>query len=262
VPLNDARQFRELDALKSAWNKLAERHMTEFARGEHGPAAAKEAQADIVFELGGRTFVKPATPIGAESAFFGSRRPRLNHLPFECVKHMAFTVPQLSPVEYRRVRAALKNEPLLESLDAWNNHVKEAVAHSTPLMPVVPVALSRGAWEAWKRGHPNFSGLDSLRAAANARYGREASKLVHSAKEFRSGIVTPQKYIAVVIELIGQNESNDVSRIGVCNGDDVRWIVMNARLPHFGALALAAAHAIRLGLGDIFWSHDLRYAWT
>ncbi|MBN9552653.1 MAG: hypothetical protein J0H31_28335, partial [Alphaproteobacteria bacterium] len=89
-----------------------------------------------------------------------------------------------------------------------------------------------------------------------------ASKLVHAAKEFRSGTVVPQKYIAVVSELIGQDENNDVSRIGVCTGDDVEWIVLNAKIPHFRALGLAAAHAIRLDLADILWKHDLKYAWV
>lgn len=262
VPIHGERPFLEFEALRSAWSKLADRHMTEFVRGEQGLTAAKEAQTDIVFEWEGRTFVKPAIPIGAESAFFGARRPRLNHLPFERVKHRASTVPRLSPVEYRRVRAALKDEPLLESFDTWNDHVEEALSHGTALMPVVPVDVSRGSWEAWKRRNPGSSGLDSLRAAANIRYGVEASKLVHAAKEFRQGTVVPRRYIAVVIELIGQDENNDVSHIGVCTGGNIEWITLNARVPHFGALGLAAAHAIRLGLTNILWRHDLRYAWV
>jgi len=261
VPIHEERPFLEFETLKSAWGKLADRHMTEFVRGEHGPTAAKEAQTDIVFEWEGRTFVKPATPIGAESKFFGARRPRLNHLPFERVKHVAFTVPRLSPVEYRRVKVALKDEPLLESLHTWNDHVEEALSHGTPLRPVVPIDISRGSWEALKRRNPGFSGLDSLRAAANIRYGVEASKLVHKAKEFRQGISVPPRYIAVVIELIGQDENNDVSHIGVYTRGNIKWIALNVRAPHFEALALAAAHAIRLGLTDILWRHDLKYAW-
>ncbi|WP_375786930.1 hypothetical protein ACE10Z_04940 [Bradyrhizobium sp. Pha-3] len=262
VSIHEERPFTEFEALKSAWNELANRHMTEFIMGEHGLTAAKEAQTDIVFEWEGRVFVKPATPIGSESKFFRAGRPRLNHVPFERVRHVAFTVPRLSQVEYRRVRAALKDEPLLESLDTWNDHVEEALSHGTPMRPVVAIDVSRGTWEAWKRRNPGSSGLDSLRAAANVRYGVEASKLVHAAKELHPGIVVPRRYIAVVIELIGQDENNDVSRIGVCTSGDVEWIVLNARLSHFGALALAAAHAIHLGVANILWAHDLRYAWV
>lgn len=262
VSIHEERPFIEFDALRSAWNELANRHMTEFVRGEHGLTAAKEAQSDIVFEWEGRVFVKPATPIGSESKFFGARRPRHNRLSIERVKHVAFTVPRFSPVEYRRVRAALRDEPLLENLDTWNDHVEEALSRSTPLRPVVAIDISRGTWEAWKRRNPGCSGLESLRAAANVRYGVEAGKLMHAAKELHSGIVVPRRYIAVAVELIGQDANNDVSRIGVCTGEDVEWIVLNARMPHFGALALAAAHALRLGLPNILWAHDLRYAWV
>lgn len=261
VPIHQERPFLEYEALRSAWSELANRHMAEFVRGQHGLMAAKKAQTDIVFEWEGRTFVKPATPIGTESSFFGSRRPRHNHLPFERVRHVAFTVPRLSPAEYRRVRAALKDEPLLESFDTWSSHVHEALSHSTALKPVVPVDISRGSWEAWKRRNPGSSGLDSLRASANVRYSVAARKLVYAAKEFPRGIVVPQKYIVVITELIGQDENNDLSHIGVCTARDVEWIILNARLPHFRALALAAAHSIRLGLTDIFWRHDLKYAW-
>ncbi len=261
-PIRNERPFREFESLRIAWNQLADRHMTEFATGEHGRTAKKESQTDLVFEWEGRTFVKPATPFGAESEFFGSRRPRLNHLPFERVRHVAFTIPQFSPIEFRRIRSALKNEPLLESQDTWNDHVATALSSGTSLKPVVPVSVSRGSWEAWKRRNPGLKDLDSLRACVNFRYGVEASQLVHGAKEYKQGAVVPRKYIAVVTELIGQDENNDISRIGICTGADVEWIVLDARLPHFGALALAAAHACRLGLKSIFWRHDLRYAWV
>ncbi|MGJ8629031.1 MAG: hypothetical protein ACSHXB_18880 [Sulfitobacter sp.] len=261
-PIRDERPFHEFESLRNAWNQLAERHMTEFVTGEHGRAAKKEAQTDVVFEWEGRTFVKPATPIGAESEFFGSRRPRLNHLPFERVKHVAITIPQLSPTEFRRVKAALPSEPLMEDHETWNAHVKTALSSGTHLKPVVPVSVSRGSWEAWKRRNPDLKNLDSLRACANFRYGVDASKLVHAATEYKEGIAVPRKYVAVVTELIGQDENNDISRIGICSGDDVEWIVLDVRLPHFGALALAAAHACKLGLKSIFWRHDLRYAWV
>ncbi|MHA6687491.1 hypothetical protein [Mesorhizobium sp. A556] len=81
---------------------------------EHGEFAGKEAQTDVVFDWEGRTYVKPAIPIGGTSEFFGGRRPRRNRVDFDKVKHTALTIPKLSQVEHRRVRAALPNEPRLE----------------------------------------------------------------------------------------------------------------------------------------------------
>lgn len=107
VAIHQDRSFDEFEALRSAWNCLAERHMTEFISGKHGEDAGKEAQKDVAFDLDSRTFVKPAIPIGAPSKFFGERRPRLNQVSFNQVKHVAVTIPWLTPVEYRRVKPAL-----------------------------------------------------------------------------------------------------------------------------------------------------------
>lgn len=262
VAIGGQREFLEYQALKSAWNTLAERHMTEFIKGEHGRAATKTVQTDIVFEWEGRTFVKPAIPIGSESSFYGSRRPRLNQVSPERERLVVLTIPQLSPVEYRRIRPAMKEETLLASLDTWNDHIAEALSHGTVLRPVIPMPISRGSWEAWKRRNPGSSGLDSLRAAANSLYNSKAEKLVRDAKELREGVIVPRSYIGVLTELIGQDENNDISHVGVWADKKMQWIISNERLTQREALGLAAAYAIRLGLTQILWRQDLEYAWV
>jgi hypothetical protein len=261
APIREGRPFVEYDALRMAWNKLAERHMTEFVRGDHGLKAAKEAQTDIVFDWSGSTFVKPATPIGADSKFYGTQRPRRNHLPFAEVRDVAITVPRLSQIEYRRLKAAFPNEPLFESWDVWNSHVTEALSASAPDKPVVPVDMSRGSWEAWKRRNPGREGLSSFREATNVLYGIRASKLVHAATEYRSEKILPTKYIAILIEIIGQDENNDISHIGIVYRRNLDWIATNIRIPHYRALYLGAAYASIFDLKQIFWQHDIRYAW-
>jgi hypothetical protein len=118
--IHDERPFREFETLRECWNDLAERHMTEFVKGEHGQAAAKVAQTDAVFDWDERTYVKPAVSIGARSEFYGERRPRRNRVTFNQVEGVAVTVPRLSQAEYRRIRPALRDEPLLEDLEIWN----------------------------------------------------------------------------------------------------------------------------------------------
>ena len=262
VVIRDDRPFPEFEALRKAWNRLAGRHMTEFVQGEHGEAAEKEAQTDVVFDWDGRTYVKPAVPIGAPSQFFGERRPRLNRVSLDQVRHIAVTVPRLSALEYSRVRAALKDEPLLDSIDEWNAHIAEAMETGTPSKPVVPVDMSRGTWEAWKRRNPETSGTLSFRSAANAAYGARADKLVRAARDARKIETIPRRYIWVEIELIGQDERNDVAQIGSTIDGMETVLVANLRKGHNEALALAAAHAIRLGFVDILWRHDVTHAWV
>ncbi len=262
VAIHEDRSFDEFEALRAAWNRLAERHMTEFISGEHGDDAGKEAQTDAVFDLHGRTFVKPAIPIGAPSKFFGKRRPRRNQVSFNQVKHVALTIPWLTPVEYRRVKPALREDPLLASFEAWTAHVEEALLTSTPERPVVPVEISRGSWEAWKRRNPDTKGTTSLRLAANALYGTRASRLVHEARDVLKVEKVPRRFIWVEVELIGQDERNDIARIGSMIDGEETLIVANLRRGQYEALSLAAAHAICMGVSDILWRQDLSHAWV
>lgn len=262
VAIHEFRPFSEFEALRAAWNRLSERHMTEFVIGKHGENAGKEAQTDTVFDRDGRTFVKPAVPIGARSEFFREGRPRRNRIAFDQVKHMAVTVPWLTPTEYRRVRPALEDEPLLASLETWAAHVKEAVMTGVPTKPVVPVEISRGSWEAWKRRNPQPTGIMSLRLAANAVYGARVSRLVHEARDVRQMQKVPRRFVWVEIELIGQDERNDVAHIGSMVDGTETVLVANLRKGHYEALSLAAAHAIRLDLPHILWRHDLTHAWV
>jgi len=105
--IKPGRPFPEFETLRMAWNELSNRHMTDFVQGKHGQNAVKKTQQDIVFDVGGLTFVKPATPLGKKSDFYGARRPRFNEVGFDNVKHVAITVPAMSSVEYRRIRAAM-----------------------------------------------------------------------------------------------------------------------------------------------------------
>ncbi|MCJ8509922.1 hypothetical protein MUU53_18645 [Rhizobium lemnae] len=193
VLINEDRTFRDFEVLRDGWNKLAGRHMTEFVTGRHAETANKEPQLDVVFDVDGCTYVKPAVPIGVPSKFFGEKRPRYNQKTFDQVGPAAVTVPRLSPVEYNRIRPALKGDPLFSSIEVWQSHFEEAMENSTPSLPVVPVDITRGGWEAWKRKNPGVTGTESLRLAANYAFCVRASKLVHAAKSVTKRL--PQKEV-------------------------------------------------------------------
>jgi len=145
VAIRSDRPFLEFDMLKASWGKLANRHMTDFVHGKHGENAQKEAQTDVVFDVGDTTYVKPAVQIGAVSQFYGNARPRRNRVTFDQVKNVVYTVPRLSSLEYRRVSPALRDEPLMASYEAWDAHVAAALRSGTPDRPVVPADISRGS---------------------------------------------------------------------------------------------------------------------
>ena len=150
----------------------------------------------------------------------------------------------------------------MADFETWDAHVSSALESGTPENPVVPADISRGSWEAWRRKNPSLSGMASFSAAANSRYGVEASKLVHSAREAYASMAAPRRFVWVVVEQIGRDELNDVADISMVVDGVEAPLVSNLRMGHFNALALAAGHAIRLGITQILWKHDLKYAWT
>jgi len=261
------RPFTQFEALRAAWAALADRHMTGFVRGEHGQSAKKLPVADIAFDVDGITFVKPAMPFGNESKFYGPRRPRQNTIGFDELSPVATTIPTMTEIEYRRIHAALQGEPLLQSYETWLSHIEEARASSTELKPVVPIDVTRGGWEGWRKRHPQYQGLESLRRFANDRFNQRARDLLVTAKEMKDGTLAPRRYIAIETEVIGQDACNDISHIASVlqrsnARPEIRTLISNARIPHEHAVSLAAAYAILEGVDAVFWRLDLQFAWT
>lgn len=266
LPIHPERPFAAFEALREAWGVFAGQHMTEFVMGEHGPSAGKGPVVDVTFDLDGVTYVKPAMAFGTESKFYG-RRPRLNALDFYDLPLVATTIPTLTEKEYRRFRAVIQNEPLLVGYETWLAHVEEAMADSETLTPVVPIEVTRGGWESWRKRHPEFTGLPSLRTYANERFNRRARDLLIAAREMTDDVAPPRRYIGVGTEVIGQDARNDLSHIAfVFQRRDarpqIRPLVSHARISHEHALSLAAAYAVLEGVDAVFWRNDLQFAWT
>jgi len=267
VPIHAERPFEGFEALRSAWGEFADQHMTAFVRGEHGPDAKKAPVFDIAFDVDGVTFVKPAMPFGNESRFYGPRRPRQNAVGFEGLPPVATTIPAMTETEYRRIRNALQEERLLRTYADWSAHVEEAKTTDTELTPIVPIEVTRGGWEGWRKRHPEHRGLESLRRYANDLFNRRAREFLAAAREMKNDISPPRTYIVVGTEVIGQDARNDISHIASIRqrrnaAPEVRPLVSNARIPHEHALSLAAAYAVREGVDAVFWRLDLHFAWT
>lgn len=91
--------------------------------------------------------------------------------------------------------------------------------------------------------------------------------LLHAARERRSDSVVPSRYVLVITEEIGQDQTNDLIRIGLVQAgvpDDlvVRELLPSTRTFHEHGLALAGAYALSEGVDCVMWQKDKRYAWA
>lgn len=265
VPIHERSAFTGFDALKAAWDELAERFMYDMVRSGDGD---KSPVADIVFDLDGVTYVKPAPYLGP-SEFYVHGRPRARVEAFHSV---AVTFPDLSVEEFRRLRAtALAGEPEFADWGVWQALREKAEGSGGSLRPFVAIPVTRGGFEAWRRKTGKGADLQALLAHANDRFDYAARRLLEQAKDADDAQAVratppPRRYMMVLTETIGQDEANDLSHIAMIErrGDEetVTPIVKNVRMPHRQALAVGAAHAVRCGLDHLFWRHDRRYGWT
>ncbi len=265
VQINPDNPFVEFDALKAAWNGLAEEHMTAFVRGEHGLNATREAQRDVVFDLDGKTYVKPATPIGGEASFYPQGRPRLNESALGNVGTLALTYPVISQEEYRRIEKGASDDRPFLSLEDMEAEMRIAQAKSKPLLPTVGIQVTRAGVEAWRRRNPCPLDYEAVARYANDRFHRLMRGTLEKARKQPNTVRFPRKSIVVITEVIGQDAANDISHIAILRREQGGYLptelVVNARIPFDHALGLGAVYAVQQEVRDMFWRKEMRHAW-
>jgi hypothetical protein len=261
-PVRLAKDFSEFEDLRTAFHDYAERAMTRLVQELPTPAMTKGPVIDSSFDVGGRTFVKPAPPFGRPSDFYVNGRPRLN--AGDGFPPVATIYPELTRADWEKVTALLPDEPRLGlSYEAWLHRREQALAEGRPNKPVVAVSVSL---ETLADG-PKCPSFEAIGALATDRFQRHAIALLEQLREMDSSPVLASRFVLAITEEIGQDERNDVSHVVLVDQASrekprTKALAENLRVPHMHACALAAAYAIKHGVGTIYWSKDRTYAWA
>jgi hypothetical protein len=267
-PINANAPFREFPELKRAWDAYAGRTITALVQGELPLDAGKGPVLDTQFEVDGTTYVKPAPPLGKASEFYIHGRPRKGGLGDAGIPPVALTFPDMTPGEWRKFREVLESDSLLyESYKEWRKHRELGFEASSPLKPFVPVQVTREGWAHWCTNNNQPRTASSVRRYANELFREQLVALLHAARERKRDSVVPARYVLVITEEIGQDQGNDLSRIGLMHAgasedEVVKELVLDARISHEYGLALAGAYALAEGVDCVMWQKDKRYAWT
>jgi len=99
------------------------------------------------------------------------------------------------------------------------------------------------------------------------RFNHKVEKIIHGRNEFGLDGVRPRRYVLVCTEIIGQDESNDISHIFEADeqGDEYLFlseIVSDIRVCQNEAICIAAVNAVSLGLDAVYWYENRNYAWV
>lgn len=268
IPINANAPFRAYPELKRAWDAYVERTMTALVQGELPLDAKKGPVIDTQFEVDGTTYVKPAPPMVKASEFYVHGRPRKGATEAAGIPPVALTFPDMTAGEWGKFREVLQVDSLLcDSYQAWRKHREEGFKAGSLLKPFVPISVTREGWEKWCMLNEQPTNASSVRRYANELFRERVVALLRSARELTPNSVVPARYVLVITEEIGQDQANDLTRIGLVHAGSqedevVKELVLDARIFHEYGLALAGAYALAEGVDCVMWLKDKSYAWT
>lgn len=267
IPINVGRPFRSFEKLRKAWNAYAGKFMTAALRGKLEANSTKGPVVDTQFDVDGVTYVKPAPRMGEESQFFGKTRPRKDSSELVYCPSVAVTFPDMVHDEWKLFRQVLPNEASLShTYEEWRASRHVAITSGTVLKPLVPMAITCQGWKNWCDEQNAPRHMFTVRQYANDLFEKKVRSIISASRERLSSSIIPSRYVLVITEEIGQDRANDVSHIAVISetpnsGQIVEELIVDARMFHEHAIAIASAHAVSLGIDNILWGKDLRYAW-
>ena len=267
IPINVERPFRSYEKLRKAWNEYSVKFTTSVVRGELETIQIKGPVADTQFDIDGVTYVKPAPPMGKESEFFGEIRPRKDSSEHTHCPPVAVTFPDMTHDEWKLFRQTLPGDArLFDTYNEWRARRHVAATSGAALKPFLPIAVTHQGWSNWCDDQNATRCMSTIRQYANELFERKIRLIISTSRERLSSTLVPSRYILVVTEEIGQDRANDVSHIAVVSetpssAQVVDELIVDARIFHEHAVAVASAHAVSLGIEDVLWEKDLRYAW-
>ena len=269
LPINVGRPFVSFERLKNAWNTFAERFMTSVMLEEMSPnSLIKGPTIDTQFDLDGHTYVKPTPPIGTQSVFFQNGRPRKNSTGITKCPPVAVTFPDMNMHEWSRFHATFRivSRPF-DDYEHWGEERAMAKASGSTIKPFVPIDVTYDAWEEWCKKESVAKDGSSVFDYANAVFETRVRAIIQSARERTSDSFRPSRYILAITEEIGQDKANDLAHIALTreiphSDPRVHEIVVNARIFHEHAIAVASAYAVADGVEFVLWEKNLTYAWV
>lgn len=266
IPIRLDHGFPEFEALQQAFQGFANSFMTEVMQRE-APQGRKLAVRDIVFDMDGVRYVRPAPVMGSPSDFFIRGRPRGNSSGIEQCPPVALIIPRLDRASFDAVVGAVvgRSGPL-EDHAAWQAHARRAAEAATPTKPLVAMPVVAADWLAWCSDNGHDPTLRSLNGYAHTLFDARIRHLIDTARERTPNGLVLSTFILAVTEEIGQDRANDVSHVAAVRepieGDPiVRPLVENIRIFHEHAVALAAAYAIAQEVDAVLWTRSRRHGW-
>ncbi len=267
VPIGVGFSFPEFEQLLVAFQGFSDSFMTRHVRRSQ-PSGDKFEVRDLVFDLDGIRYVRPAPVMGEQSDFFINGRPRANSSGIEICPPVAWVVPNLSRADHERIGHALeRSETVFDSYEAWLSHINEATKASSLTKRLVRVAIDVDDFLLWCNNEGKIASLKHLNMFSFEVFEKQIDAILDHACEHHETGILPSAYVLVVTQEIGQDRANDVSDIAFVRergaGEPIiRPLAENLRIFHEHAVALAAAYALEQSVESVRWIKNQRHGWA
>lgn len=267
VPIRLDHSFPEFDLLQEKFQEFSNRFMTELMQ-QTEPSGGKGEVRDLVFDVDGVRYVRPAPVMGSPSEFYVRGRPRANSAGGDGIPTVALIVPKLTRSDLETIAGVTQHSVgPLSSWENWQRHVEAARQAALVTKPLVPIAVEAEAWLRWCADEDHIPSLEALNRFAHNRFDEQLLAIIDTARERKPGGILPSTYVLAVTQEIGQDKANDVSDVAVVrerltDEPTIRPIAENLRIYHEHAAYLAAAYALSEGIEAILWSKNLRHSWV
>ncbi|MDT0507165.1 hypothetical protein [Novosphingobium sp. MMS21-SN21R] len=266
VPVSLDQPFPEYDALHEAFHGYAERAMTEAVKDGLSRELTKGPVLDTGFDLDGKTFVKPAPPLGQSSDFYVNGRPRLNSAG-DNFPPVGLVFPELDRAEWNKFREFMPDDGSLgDRYEDWLAERERALGEGTELKPTVPMTVTLDGWLASLDGPVPPRRFGPVRRYATTLFQQAVNAVLEGSRSVENTRIVPSRFVLVTTEVIGQDQANDVSHILLVEpqagaGPRITTLVKNARIRFQYAGALGASYAVKHSASSLQWQKDKTYAW-
>jgi hypothetical protein len=266
LPIRVGSRFAEFEKILAAFQDFLSSYMTQYVR-QSEPKGNKFEVRDLVFDLDGIRYVRPAPIMGEPSDFYINGRPRTNSSGLEIYPPVAWVVPELRRGDHERIAHAQgQSETVFVSWASWQRHISEARQASTPTKRLVQTAIDADNFLLWCKNEGKAPSLKHLNKFAFDVFDKQIEDIINHACDLDETGILPSAYILVVTQEIGQDRANDVSDIALVRergaGEPIiRALAENLRIFHEQAVALAAAYALEQNVESVRWLKNQRHGW-
>ncbi len=251
--------------ISTSYDIFVKGFMSKVVQGDEISSREKKNIEDIVFEINGTRYIRPAPLMDKKSSLYKNGRPRKNTwIHNETVKTDLY--PDFSYEEWLKSSQYLSGSmKIFDNYDTYQEYVQRVLNDNSTDMPRVPVPVVFEKWEKWCRENYCMPNPQALISYLEHNFNEKCAA-IHKVEHTDILHIIPSSYIHLKLKEIGQDEANDICNIeyvkeGMFTQIFRESLLENKRICREYAMGLASSFAVAKKVDCVVLTRDDTYAW-